>query len=288
MMPRFTFPNHLQTSTTMTIQKSARAARRTRLTVSLRLAVSLISCLLLFGCSKSDGLFNFGKEKAETYLPAEQLVMKGMEEYNVGKYYLAIEYFNEILDRYPFSPQAPLAELKAADSNYYLEHYAEALALYKEFEERHPTNEAIPYVMYQKAMCWYKRIDTIDRDVTGAIESIQAFQELLRAYPDSPYAYEARARIQAAKEFLVNHEFYVVQFYLRTGKYSQAETRLKYLLAMYPEARIAPRAQELLDLIQAGTPPKSGIASWFNELTLPGWLTFTDKQETEERPPEQP
>ena len=63
-------------------------------------------------------MFTFGKEKAEVHLPAEQLIMKGMDEFNVGKYYLAIDYFNEILDRYPFSPQAPLAELKAADCNY--------------------------------------------------------------------------------------------------------------------------------------------------------------------------
>lgn len=231
---------------------------------------------LLAGCAKIKDTFNIGQEEAETYLPAEQLIMKGMDEFNIGKYFLAIEYFNEILDRYPFSPQAPLAELKAADSNYYLEHYAEALVLYKEFEERHPTNEAIPYVMYQKAMCSYKRIDTIDRDITGALDSIQSFRELLRAYPDSPYSDEARARIKAANEFLVNHEFYVVKFYLRTGKYNEAETRLNYILAMYPESRIAPRAQELLDLIQAGNPPSSGITDWFKDLSLPNWISFLD------------
>jgi outer membrane protein assembly factor BamD len=238
----------------------------------------LMAAAGLGGCADDSewDWFGIGKDKAETYLPAEQLIMKGMDEFNVGKYYLALDYFNEILDRYPFSQQAPLAELKAADSNYYMERYLEALALYKEFEERHPTNEAIPYVMYQKAMCSYQRIDTIDRDVSGAIESIQAFQELLRAYPDSPYSDEARARIKAANEFLVNHEFYVVQFYLRTEKYSEAETRLKYLLAMYPDARIAPRAQELLDLIQAGNPPTSGIGKWFEGLALPDWADFTD------------
>jgi len=234
----------------------------------------LFTLLMLPGCSNMKDMFSFGKEKAETYLPAEQLVMKGMDEYNVGKYYLAVDYFNEILDRYPFSPQAPLAELKAADCNYYMERYAEAQVLYQEFEDRHPTNEAIPYVMYQKAMSNYSRIDTIDRDVSGAIAAIQGFEELLRAYPDSPYREEAKGRIAAANEFLVNHEFYVVKFYLRSEKYLEAETRLKYLLAMYPDSKIAPRAQELLDLIQAGTPPKSGFGEWFKDLPLPNWENF--------------
>ena len=244
---------------------------------SIRLGlIALLSAFLLnmTGCTWLKDTFSFNKEKAEVFLPAEQLIMKGMDEYNVGKYYLAIEYFNEILDRYPFSPQAPLAELKAADCNYYQERYVEAEILYKEFEERHPTNEAIPYVMYQIAMSNYTRIDSIDRDVSGAIGAIQGFEALLRAYPDSPYTEEARARIAAANEFLVNHEFYVVKFYLRTEKYLEAETRLKYLLAMYPDSTIAPRAQEMLDLIQAGTPPKSGWSTWFKDLSLPDWKTF--------------
>lgn len=239
----------------------------------LALAISLLT--LGSGCTKMKETFRI-EEKAEVSLPAEQLIINGMEEYNIGKYFLAIEYFNEILDRYPFSPQAPLAELKAADSNYYMERYEEALVLYREFEERHPTNEAIAYVMYQKGMCSYNRIDRIDRDITGAIESIQAFEELLRAFPDSPYTIEARARIKAATEFLVNHEFNVVEFYLRTKKYSQAETRLNYLLAMYPDSNVAPKAQEILDLIEAGTPPKYGIGHWFKNLSLPDWMDFLD------------
>lgn len=231
--------------------------------------------VLMTGCNSLQETLRL-KEKADVYVPAEQLIMKGMEEYNVGKYFLAIEYFNEILDRYPFSPQAPLAELKAADSSYYMDRYEEALVLYKEFEERHPTNEAIPYVMYQKGMCSYNRIDRIDRDVTGAIESIQAFEELLRAFPASPYTGEARARIKAANEFLVNHEFSVVEFYLRTRKYSQAEIRLNYILAMYPDSTVAPQAQEILDLIEAGTPPKRGFRHWFKNLSLPDWMDFMD------------
>ena len=231
--------------------------------------------VLTSGCATMKETFRI-EEKAEVLLPAEQLIIKGMEEFNVGKYFLAIEYFNEILDRYPFSPQAPLAELKAADSNYYMERYEEALVLYREFEERHPTNEAISYVMYQKGMCSYNRIDRIDRDTTGAIESIQAFEELLRAYPNSPYTNEAKARIEAATQFLVNHEFSVVEFYLRTKKYSQAETRLNYILAMYPDSHVAPKAQEILDLIEAGTPPKYGLGYWFKNLSLPDWMDFMD------------
>ena len=77
------------------------------LTRTFGIIAVLLFLLFLPGCSGLKDMFSFGKEKAEVYLPAEQLIMKGMDEFNVGKYYLAIDYFNEILDRYPFSPQAP-------------------------------------------------------------------------------------------------------------------------------------------------------------------------------------
>lgn len=184
-------------------------------------------------------------------VPVQNLVKKGMDEYNRGKYFVAIEFFNKILETHRFTPQAVLAELKVADCSFYLERYTEAYIYYENFEEMHPTNEAIPYVMYQKAMCHYKRIDTIDRDISSAQKAIERFQLLLKAYPNSPYADDAKAKILISREFLANHEYSVAQFYLRTDKEKQAIIRLKYLLAMFPQSDIAPQARTLLSSLEA-------------------------------------
>lgn len=247
--------------------------------VSSVLLVLLI--LTLGGCGDLKRTFNFtsidedGNEiKKDLELPSKTLLMKGMDDYNVGKYFTAIEFFEEILNRYPFSPEAPLAELKAADCSYHLERYAEALVLYEEFENRHPTNESIPYVLHQRAMCNYKQIDRVDRDTTGAVKSISLFKQLLRAYPDSPYSAEARTRIATATEFLANHEYFVVEYYVRTQKYDQAKIRVKYLLAMYPDTEIAVKASEMLGRLEAGDPPRSPLTSWLPKLNLPGWNIF--------------
>lgn len=244
-------------------------------TPSRSILLALVILLTLSGCATLKDVFNFsGNKKVNLHQPAENLIIKGLDQFNVGRYDTAEQYFTEILDRYPFSPQAVLAELKAADCKYFQEHYAEALLLYKQFEERHPTNEAMPYILYQKAMCNYNRIDTIDRDPDGAVQAIQDFSQLLRAYPVSPYTDEAKARIRAAREFLANHEFFVVKFYLRVEKYKQAEVRLKYLIAMYPNTLIIPRAKDLLAKIEAGNPPHSGFSEWFSDLSLPSWKSF--------------
>lgn len=233
------------------------------------LVVLLLFSLSLTGCGS---LWPFGsKNKEEVFEPAESLIAKGMKDYKVGNYTDALKSFQEVIDRYPFSPQAVLAELKAADSHYYNGKYREAKELYQSFEERHPSNEAIPYVMFQIGMCDYARIDRIDRDATGANEAVESFSRLLRAHPDSPYTHEATARRDSAREFIVNHEYFIAVFYVRTKKYDQALHRLEHLIALHPEAAITPKAKDLRDRLQAGDPPHWGLGRWLPDLKLPSW-----------------
>jgi outer membrane protein assembly factor BamD len=256
--------------------------------VSRPLLVTLLAALLitlsLSGCATMQTWFGLGEE--EVQLPADSLAMKGMDEYDVGNYYQAAKHFDELLNNYPFSPQAMLAELKGADCNYFMKNYEEALVLYQKFEERHPTNEAMPYVMYQIGMCNYQQIDTIDRDTSKATKAIRDFTKLLKAYPKSPYTDEARARINAATEFLVNHEYLVVEFYLRTDKHTDAKTRLNYLINTYPNAAITPRAKELLAKLESGESMGFNLSSWFSGLTkLPDWNLFSPKKTGEQALP---
>lgn len=253
-------------------------------TLSLFTLLTLLAGTLT-GCSAFDGMFNaftFGEQKEAAEESAGDLAMAGMDAYNEGDYHGALESFNAIMDQHPFSPQAALAELKAADCHYYREEYLEAKMLYQEFEERHPTNEAIPYVMFQLGMCDFSRTDRIDRDITGAQDAIQSFSRQLRAFPDSPYAREARARIHAAREFLVNHEYFVAVFYIRTKRYDQAMHRLKYLLAMYPGSTISPKAQTLLERLEAGNPPTMGLKKWLPDLSMPDWTFRGNDEGTQE------
>lgn len=240
--------------------------------------IVLLAPLLFGGCAdlkKNFGFTSIDEEGNVTSddleLPAKELLLQGMSDYSVGKYFTAIEFFEEILNRYPFSPEATLAELKAADCSYHLGRYQEALLLYEEFENRHPTNESIPYVLFQRGMSNFKQIDRIDRDTSGAEKAIVLFRQLLKVYPQSPYAAEAGKRITTASEFLADHEYAVATFYVRSEKYDQAKVRLDYLLTMYPKSQVAGKAAELKGRLEAGDPPRSPLAAWFPKLRLPRW-----------------
>lgn len=244
----------------------------------------LLASFSLSGCATMKSWFGMGEE--EVQLPADSLAVKGMDEYDAGNYSDAAKHFSKLLDSYPFSQQAMLAELKGADCNYFMEKYAEALVLYQGFADKYPTNEAMPYVMYQIAMSSYKQIDTIDRDTSGATKAIRDFTKLIKAYPNSPYTDEAKSRIRAANEFLVNHEYLVVEFYLRTDKILDAKTRLKYLINTYPDASITPQAKELLAHLESGEKLGFNLSSWFSGLVhLPDWHLFSSGKQADQAAP---
>jgi len=235
--------------------------------------LALLLTLSLAGCGKEKFFSSLGF-RASSPDTAEGLALKGLDYYSHGKYEKAKRSFETLLNQYPFSEYSLLAELKTADSNYYLKNFEEAFLQYKDFEERHPTNEAIPYVLYQMAMCYYNQIDTIDRDTSTAVNAIYSFSRMLRAFPNSPYTQEARARIIAARNFLANHEYYVASFYERTYAYEEAKARLEYLLRQYPDTNIAPQAEMLLYDLRQDNPPGRSLLGWLPK-SLPDWEDFT-------------
>ena len=73
---------------------------------------------------------------------------------------------------------------------------------------------------------------------------------------------------------MVNHEYFVTMFYIRSEKYNQAESRLRYLLAAHPDSQIAEKAKKLLARLEAGNPPKKTLKDWLPDFSLPDWRLF--------------
>lgn len=192
--------------------------------------------MLLFvtGCSWFS---NELKEK-----PVQELVQTGVERYEEGAYTDAIRYFEQLRDWYPFSRYAILAELKIADSHYHLEQYEEAIAAYEEFEQLHPRNEAIPYIIYQIGRCYYEQMDTIDRDQTAAQKAEKVFRRLIRQFPNDPYALRSEVHIIRCLKNMAAHDFYVGQFYFKAKRYKAALQRFLSIISKYPDTGMHHRA----------------------------------------------
>ncbi|RLB08925.1 MAG: outer membrane protein assembly factor BamD [Deltaproteobacteria bacterium] len=165
----------------------------------------------------------------------EDLMKEGMRDMRDGFYEGAIEVFQEIKDKYPYSKYVLMAELKIADALYFKRSYDEAYEAYSEFEKLHPVNPNIPYVIYQKGMCHFERVSTIDRDQYHTRKAKEEFERLIRRFPNSKYVRIAKWRVRKCYSNLAKHELYVANFYLKMKKYRAALQRYRYAIMNYPD-----------------------------------------------------
>ncbi len=176
--------------------------------------------------------------------------MEGTRLYEKGRYRDALEAFDQLKEWYPFSPYVSLAELKKADTLYKMKEYPQAILAYEEFENLHPQNEAVPYVVYQTGRCYFDQMDSVDRDQQVTRQAITVFERLVQQHPQSPYADQAREHIVTCRQNLAGHELYVGLHYFKTKRYKGALVRMQTILAQYPETDAAMEAAQYVEKIK--------------------------------------
>ncbi len=194
----------------------------------------------LVGCGLIDYYFLPPPEDT-----AQELYEAGREAMAEKKYYDAVEYFNKLKDRYPFSPYTPAALIALGDAHFLNEDYAEAAAAYEEFETMHPRHEEIPYVLYQLGVSNYKRSESIDKPQDTMHEALETFHVLVANFPDTEYGKEGADYILKCRKRLAEHELFVADFYWRTDQYGAAWKRYMYVLDNFKEL---PEVQEYANL----------------------------------------
>ncbi len=237
---------------------------------SLLIAAALFSIVVLFTMS---GCAVTGKKIPEQP-SADTLSNRAMKAYNHGRYLTALQLFKKIRNRFPFSKYGLKAKLREADCHYYEGHYGQAISTYQEFAQDHPSHKAMPYVLFQIGMSYARQMDTVDRDPRAAEMAEDAFKNLVNRYPDSPYITEARKQIKKARNFLARHELYVANYYIKTSKYEQAESRLEYLATHYQDSEAAPESEKVLAALKAGNPPRGNWLDWIPRIGLPDSSIF--------------
>jgi outer membrane protein assembly factor BamD len=219
------------------------------------LPVTLVA--FLAGCSTVKGWFS----KKEPERPPDVMADQGIKDLKKKKFDDAIETFEKLKDRYPYSDQAMLAQIKLADAYFYKKKYDEAYQAYKEFEKLHPTNKAVPYVIFRQGLCFYRQRSTIDRDQTFTMKAMEEFRRLKQKFPQSEFIPKADKYIARCRRDLGEHEFYVAEFYFKTKHYQAALDRFQTVAQEYPELPKQAEVQNYIDQCQkilASTDKKPG------------------------------
>jgi outer membrane protein assembly factor BamD len=220
------------------------------------LAIALAVCLLpLWACAI---------RKPPT---GEDFYQQAQANFANHEFNAAIENYQLVIDKYPFSPYAEDAELKIGLAYYEMKDYAEAIGAMDDFQRMHPTSKNLELVSYYIAMSYYVQIGREDQDQTKSDQALKHFEILEQRFPEGSFAELARQNAAVCREMLARHEMVIGNYYFKRANFRAAESRLAELMQKYPDTPIAPDALYELGQSLEKEGKKYSAAQAFSALT---------------------
>jgi outer membrane protein assembly factor BamD len=214
-----------------------------KLSRSIALLLSAVAVLPLAACAHG------GKNKVDTAYVARDvssLYTSAKRYQDIGDHEQAAKLFDEVERQHPYSIWARHAQLMSAFNYYLAKKYTDAISSAQRFLTIHPGNEEAPYAQYLIAMSYYQQIDDVTRDQTTTQQASDAFGELIRRYPDTRYAQDARLKVDLIKDHLAGKEMEIGRFYQRSGQWLAATFRFRNVVDNYQTTTDTPEALERL------------------------------------------
>ena len=175
-----------------------------------------------------------------------------------GNYETAIKYYELLEARYPFGKYALQAQIDLAYAYYRDSQHESALAAADRFIRLHPEHPASAYALYLKGLVNFNRrlgfltryipTDTSQRDPGAALDSYKDFAELVRRFPNSEYAEDARKRMIYLRNNLAKYELHVAHYYMDRGAYLAAAKRASAVVEKFQRTPSAKDALEMMVL----------------------------------------
>jgi len=199
---------------------------------ALRFALAIAVALPMAGCSMFDK-----KEDVAPDEPADKLYNEGLSGVNTGDYAAASKKFAEVDRQHPYTDWGRKAVLMTTYANYRAGKYDDAVISGSRYVQLHPTSPDAAYAQYLVAMSYYNQVPDISRDQERTRKAVDAFEELVRRWPNSEYAETARNRIMVARDQLAGKEMQVGRFYLSRRDYTGAINRFRVVVSQYQKTR---------------------------------------------------
>jgi outer membrane protein assembly factor BamD len=207
----------------------------TRAARPIRLAAALAVGLLAAACSGTE-------EEAYVEKPVEELYNNAVNAMSTGNHFRAARLFDEVERQHPYSVWATRALLQAAYAHYQANKYDDAIVALDRFIQLNPSNRDVAYAYYLKALCNYEQITDVARDARMTELSLQSLQEVVRRFPETPFARDARVKIDLTYDHLAGKEMEVGRFYLKRGQWLAAINRFRTVVDKYQTTGHVPEA----------------------------------------------
>ena len=197
-----------------------------------KITLIIFSLIFFNSCSKKTENIKLIKEtdqKIEMISAYEQ----GMDLFEVGDYFAAGKKFLEAEILFPQSQWAPKSVLMASYSYYMQSYYSLAIENIKRYFKTYPNDKNKAYAHYLLAICYYETIEGEKKDLAPLLLSKKEFNFVIKNFPNSDYAYDAKFKIDLINDILAAKEVYIGRHYIKKKKWIPALNRFKTVLKEY-------------------------------------------------------
>ena len=214
-----------------------------RVRLKSNLVVGTTILMIVAGCATDSKVY---VEKS-----VDSLYNNAVNSLEARNYIVAAQQFEEVERQHPYSVWAVKSKLMAAFSNYQANKYDEAVIGLDRYIRLHPGNRDVPYAYYLKALSFYERISDVARDQRVTEQALDGLTELVRRFPNSKYARDAKLKIDLTRDHLASKQMEIGRYYHDRGHYLAAINRFKRVIDDYQTTSHVPEA--LHRLVEAYT-----------------------------------
>src|ERR1700693_2885279 len=204
-----------------------------------RQVAAMLLSIVLASCSDS---------KNQVYIekPVDDLYNKAMEALVDENYTTAAKTFDTVESQHPYSVWATKSQLMQVYALYEDGKYDDAVLAADRFIQLHPGHRDVSYAYYLKAICYYMQIVDVGRDQRLTELALKSLDDVVRRFPDSKYARDAKLKLDFTRDHLAGKEMDIGRYYLNRQEYLAAIDALKRVIENFQTTTHVPEALERL------------------------------------------
>ncbi len=197
-----------------------------------KIILIIFSLIFLYSCSKKTENVKVIKE-TDQKIEMISAYENGMDLFEIGDYFASSKKFLEAEILFPQSEWAPKSVLMASYSYYMQSYYSLAIENIKRYFKTYPNDKNKAYAHYLLAICYYETIEGEKKDLAPLLLSKKEFNFVIKNFPNTDYAYDAKFKIDLINDILAAKEVYIGRHYIKRKKWIPALNRFKNVLKEY-------------------------------------------------------